>query len=177
MDCEFTVELGSDDPALAVPWHDRDGKLAFVDLKARPEAVVQLEEVQEFPELGDFLIALNSGKFATAKCDVWFDSLMDVEDEPYLAAMKCASYVDVFFAGDRKLAGFDEHERLAREAVQRIRAAEDLAARAELVIRRACFEQGEGFYWSIYAMGYGDDPASALSTWSKSLKIISNSSY
>jgi hypothetical protein len=172
MECEFTVELGGEDPTLAVPWRSPDGTIAFVDLEAHPEAITQLEEVQQFPELGDFLIALNSGPFATAKCDAWFDSLMDVDDEPYEAAMKCASYVDVFFAGDRKLAGFEEHERLARAAVNEIRRAEDLPARGEIAIRRAYFDEGQGLYWTIYAFGYGDDPAASLAAWAKSLNTL-----
>jgi hypothetical protein len=172
MDCEFTVELGPDDPTLAVPWHSPDGTVAFLDLKAHPELITQLEEVGQFPELGDFLIALNSDRFATAKCDAWFDTLMDVDDEPYGAAMKCASYVDVFFAGARKLASFADHEQEARAAVQRIRAAEDRHARAEIAIRRAFFEQGDGFYWTVYAFGYGDDQVSSLAAWSKLLQTL-----
>jgi hypothetical protein len=172
MDCEFTVELGTDDPTLAIPWRSPDANVAYVDLKAHPEAIVQLPEVQQFPELGDFLIALNSGLFATAKCDAWFDTLMDVDDDPYEAAIKCASYVDVFFSGERKPASFEQHEQLAHAAVQRIRAAEDLRARSEIAIRRAWFEEEVGFYWTIYAFGYGDDQVSSLATWSKSLQIL-----
>lgn len=172
MDCEFSVELGADDPTLAVPWRSPDGAIAYIDLKAHPDAIAQLEEVQQFPELGDFLVALNAGPFATAKCDAWFETLMDVDDEPYEAAMKCASYVDVFLTGDRQLASFQEHEQRLHAAVQRIRAAEDLRARGEIAIRRAWFAQGTGFYWTIYLFGYGEDQVSSLAEWANSLQIL-----
>ena len=179
MECEFSVELGSDDPTLAVPWRSPDGSIAYVDLRAYPDAICDLPEVHSFPELREILLALNTGESATAKCDVWFDTLMDVDDEPYQAKMKCASYVDVFFvASPLRFGGFEVHEPVARQFVQRVRKADDLQARAELVVRRVYYgedTQHAGLYWTLYATGYGADTASARQELAKALKILGNS--
>ena len=174
MDSEFSVELGADDPTLAVPWRSPDGKIAYVDLRQNPEAIEGLEEVLAFPELGELLQALNAPEsgYQTAKCDAWFDTLMDAEDEPYEASMKCASYLDVFFADNGKLAGFEEQERSGRQVVQRVRKAAELQARMELVIRRAYFGEEQGLYWTVYVFGYGEDVSSARASWSDALKVL-----
>lgn len=172
MECEFSVELGADDPTLAVPWRSPDGSVEYVDVRAHPEEIDKISEVTEFPELAEFLRTLNRGSFATAKCDAWFDTLMDVDDEPYGAAMKCASYVDVFLA-EEKLARFSSHEQRAREVVTAVRNVEDIAARAEIVVRRAWFGEEEGFYWTIYVTGYGSDVGSAREQWARGMKLVS----
>ena len=172
MDAELTVELGSDDPTLAVPWQSPDGSVEYVDLRAHPEKINELSEVREFPELGEFLRALNIGDFATAKCDAWFDTLMDVDDEPYEAKMKCASYVDLFFIGERKLASFAEHESRAREVVRRLRTGEERPSRVEITVRRAYFGDEAGFYWTIYVFGYGEDTDNARKDWGKALQAV-----
>lgn len=174
MDAEFSVELGADDPTLAVPWSTPDGVLGYVDLKLNPAAIDNLEEVQRFPELGDFLRALNAADsiYETAKCDVWIDTLLDVDDEPYEATVKCGSYVDVFFRAPRTLAPFSEHERRARDLLRRLRTAEDLRARAELTLRRAYFADEQALYWTVYLFGYGDDIENARAVWAQALKLV-----
>ena len=173
MECEFSVELGPDDPTLAVPWCSPDGTIQYLDLRANPAAIRDLPEILDFPELADFLRVLNTGDFATAKCDAWFDTQMDVDDEPYGAAIKCASYVDVYLA-NQPLTSFEEHERRARNVVKNIRNREFDNARAEIVIRRAFFSEGQGCYWTIYSTGYGNDQALARENFAKSLKIMSD---
>lgn len=174
MDAEFSVELGADDPTLAVPWNTPDGATGYVDLKVSPEAMNALEEVRDFPELAGFLRALNAcgAIYETAKCDVWLDTLMDVDDEPYEATVKCGSYVDLFFREPYKLAAFAEHERRARDLVQRLRKCDDLPARAEVIIRRAYFSDDEGLYWTVYLFGYGDDAESAQARWGCALNLL-----
>lgn len=172
MDAEFAVELGADDPTLAVPWRSPDGANEFVDLRIQPELIEQLSEVRQFPELGSFLRAVNDSRFASAKCDAWFDQLMDVNDEPYGARMKCASYVDLFFAGAEKFADFAVHESFARDAVLKLREQEELSARAEIIVRRAYFGEDEGMYWTIYVFGYGDAVDGARSSWHRALSLV-----
>jgi hypothetical protein len=174
MDAEFSVELGADDPTLAVPWSTPDGAVGYVDLTVNTSAIATLEEVQKFPELGEFLRAVNAptSDCQTAKCDAWIDTLMDVDDEPYEATVKCGSYVDVFFRGPQTLASFSEHERRARERVRRLRKSEDACARAEITVRRAYFGDDEGFYWTIYVFGYGDDISGARIAWADALKLL-----
>ena len=174
MDAEFSVELGADDPTLAVPWQSPDGAVHYVSLRDNPEEVDKLTEVREFPEIGEFLRSLNSrsSKYGTAKCDVWFDTLMDVDDEPYQATVKCVSYVDLFFAGESKLADFAAHERAARAVVQRLRVAPGLRARAEFVVRHAYFSNDQGFYWTVYVFGYGEDAIRARAAWAEALSAV-----
>jgi len=176
MECEFTVELGEDDPTLAVPWRSPDGAMEYVDLREDLSRIDELSEVKEWPELGEFLRALNAGPFATAKCDAWLETLMDVDDEPYAAEMKCASYVDVFFvAPPLQFGGFAEHEAAAKGVVERIRGAEELRARAEIVVRRVYFGEGTqepGLYWTVYVRGYGEGEETARGEWGKSLEML-----
>jgi hypothetical protein len=171
MDAELSVELGAGDPTLAVPWRSPDGVNAYVDLRTHPELIEELSEVRQFPELAEFLRAVNRSRFTSAKCDAWFDQLMDVNDEPYEAKMKCASYVDLFFADAQKLADFATHETTARNVIQNLRRLEELSARAEIIIRRAFFEEDEGLYWTIYVFGYGDSVESARSSWRRAVGL------
>jgi hypothetical protein len=174
MDAEFSVELGGDDPTLAGPWSTPDGVVGYVDLTLNPDAIDTLEEVQRFPELADLLRGMNvsTSQYQTAKCDVWFDTLLDVDDEPYEATVKCGSYIDVFFGDPQTLAPFAEHERCAWDLVQRLRNAGDLCARVEAVVRRAYFGDDEGFYWTIYVYGYGEDLSGARAAWADALKLL-----
>ena len=176
MECEFSVELGAEDPTLAVPWRSPDGSVEFVELRLFPEEIEFIPEVRRFPELREFLLALNEGVYATAKCDVWFDTLMDVDDEPYEAQMKCASYVDVFFvAPPLQFGRFEVHEPVARGVVQRIREAAGINARAELVVRRVYYgekAQEPGLYWTVYVTGYGEDMASAREQWKQGMARV-----
>jgi hypothetical protein len=172
MDTEFSVELGADDPTLAVPWRSPDGASAYVDLRTNPELIRQLTEVRQFPELGEFLRAMNRSRFTSAKCDAWFDQLMDVNDEPYEAKMKCASYVDLFLADSQERLGFATHETTARNVSQNLRKLEELPARAEIIIRRAYFEDDEGLYWTVYVFGYGDSVEGARSSWRRAISLV-----
>lgn len=176
MECEFTVELGADDPTLAVPWRSPDRTVEYVDLRIFPEDIDLIGEIKRFPELRDFLLAMNSGSYATAKCDVWFDALMDVDDEPYGAKVKCASYVDIFFvAPPLQFGGFDAHEPVVRKIVQQIRGSEELRARAEIVVRRVYYgetAQEAGLYWTLYLRAYGENQGSAREVWGRAMKLV-----
>lgn len=44
MDVDFTIELGSDDPALEVPWADPDGRLRYHNLKLHPASLGEIPE-------------------------------------------------------------------------------------------------------------------------------------
>ncbi len=172
MDAEFSVELGPDDPTLAVPWRSPDGANAYVDLRTHPELIEELSEVRQFPELVEFLRAVNRSRFTSAKCDAWFDQLMDVNDEPYEAKMKCASYVDLYFAEGQRLADFAAHETIALKVIQHLRALEELSARAEIIIRHAFFEGDTGLYWTVYVFGYGGSVESARGSWQRALGLV-----
>ena len=122
MDADFSIELGRDDPVLDFPWKDPAGKLAYVDLKRHPELMARIEEAEKFPELGEFLRAMNSARsmVETAKCDAWATTELSPEEEVHDASHKFVSYVDVVFSNiDARRSSLREslpaHERFARK--------------------------------------------------------------
>src|SRR5713226_32839 len=113
MDADFLIELGQEDPVLDFPWIDPEGKFAYIDVKRHPELMAQIEETERFPELREFLLALNSARSAveTAKCDAWATTELSAEEDTYDASLKVASYVDVVFSEIDVRLSFSLHER------------------------------------------------------------------
>lgn len=185
MDADFSIELGREDPVLDFPWRDATGKFVYRDLKRSPELLAWIEEAEQFPELGEFLRALNSERsmVETAKCDAWATTELSVEEEIYDASHKVASYVDVVFSEiDGRLSSLREslpaHEQFARKLVDLLRQTPEIPLAAEVCIRRCYFGEGggikEGFYCTLYASGYGDDGISARQNWEAGLKLMGN---
>ncbi len=185
MDADYSIELGSDDPVLDFPWKDPAGKLAYVDLKRHLESIAEIEEAKSFPELGEFLRSVNSARsvLETAKCDAWATTELSAEEEVYDASNKFASYVDVVFSTmDARLSAFRQslpaHEQFARRLVELLRRVPELPSAAEVCVRRCYFaEEGgvrEGFYYTLYVSGYGDDDAGARQNWGVALKLMGN---
>ncbi len=183
MDADFSIELGREDPALDFPWTDPAGKLAYLDLKRRPELMARIKEAEKFPELGEFLRAMNSARslVETAKCDAWATRELSAEEEIYDATHKFASYVDVVFSRiDVRLSlsrqSLSDHEQFARNLVELLRRAPQAASSAEVCVRRCYFgDEGgvrEGFYCTLYVSGYGNDDASARQNWGAGLKLM-----
>ena len=59
MDADWSVELGADDAALEFPWSSPDGSMHYVDLLRSPDWLTAIPEAKQFPELGEFLLAIN----------------------------------------------------------------------------------------------------------------------
>ena len=180
MDADFSIELGREDPVLDFPWKDPAGKLAYVDLKRRPELMAAIEEAAQFPELREFLRTLNSPRsmVETAKCDAWATSELNAEEEIYNASHKFASYVDVVFSDiDARLSLF-AHEQFARKLVALLQRAPETPSAAEVCVRRGYFAEDkgvrEGCYCTLYVSGYGNDEASARLNWGVALKLVGN---
>ena len=185
MDADFSIELGREDPALDFPWTDPAGKLAYVDLKRRPELMARIGEAEKFPELGEFLRAMNSARsmVETAKCDAWATMELSAEEEIYDATHKFASYVDVVFSKiDVRLfssrQSLSAHEQFASNLVKLLRRAPETPSSAEVCVRRCYYgEEGavrEGFYCTLYVSGYGNNLASARQSWGAGLKLMEN---
>jgi hypothetical protein len=191
MDADFSIELGNEDPVLDFPWTDPAGKLFYVDLKRCPELLAQIEEAGKFPELGEFLRTVNSARsmVETAKCDAWATTELSAEEEVYNASHKFASYVDVVFSDiDVRLSslGLDQslsvsiHEQFARKLVELLRRAPETLSTAEVCVRRCYFgidgDDGvrEGFYFTLYVSGYGNDDTGARQNWEVALKLMGN---
>lgn len=179
MDADFSIELGREDPVLDFPWKDPAGKLAYVDLKRRPELTAEIPEVKQFPELGEFLRVVNSarGALETAKCDAWATRELSAEEEVYGASNKFASYVDVVFSDVDARRSLSAHERFARKLAELLRRAPEIPSAAEICVRRCYYgeEDGvqDGFYCTLYVSGYGDD-AKARQNWGVGLKLTGN---
>ncbi len=180
MDADFSIELGREDPALDFPWKDPAGKLAYVDLKRRPELMASIEEAKQFPELGEFLRTLNSPRslVETAKCDAWAATELSPEEEIYHASHKVASYVDVVFSNIDARLSLSTHEQFVRKLVALLERAPETPSAAEVCVRRCYFaEEGgvrEGFYCTLYVNGYGNDEASARLIWEVALTLVGN---
>jgi hypothetical protein len=180
MDADFSIELGREDPVLDFPWKDPAGKLAYVDLKSHSELMAGIEEAEQFPELGEFLRALNSPRsmVETAKCDAWETSELSAEEDIYDASHKFASYVDVVFSNIDARLSLSAHEQFARKLVALLQRAPETPSAAEVCVRRCYFaeERGvrEGCYCTLYVKGYGNDEASARQNWGVGLKLVGN---
>lgn len=174
MDADFSVELGRDDPVLDFPWTDPAGRLAYVDLKRQPELIAQIEEAAKFPELGEFLRTVNSARslLESAKCDAWTTTELSAEENIYCASHKFASYVDLVFSDIDRRRSFSFHENFARRLTELLRRAPDILSSVDVCVRRCFFgDAGEGFYFTVYASGYGNDDADARKNWGVALKM------
>jgi hypothetical protein len=180
MDADFSIELGADDPVLDFPWTDPSGKLSYIDLKRHPELIASIDEAREFPELRECLRILNSptSRVETAKCDGWATTELTPEEEIYHASHKLASYVDLVFSDIDARLSFSHHQEFVKKLVELLRRAPEIASSVEACVRRCYFGEGgavrEGFYFTLYVSGYGNDEASALRNWGVGLKLVGN---
>jgi hypothetical protein len=197
MEASYSVELGADDAALELPWSDPDGLVHFIDTAADPTLVASIPELEHNPELLDFLIRANaeSSGFTSAKCDVWSTEDFEYEDVIFDASTKLGGYVDLVFTDDRRYS-FEAHESFAREFAKRVRMADDIAATAELIVRRlyetatstlvrrsydaeraAAAADRDAFYFTLYAFGFGQEEAEARGQWAHALKIVGDAMF
>ena len=178
MQADWSVELSRDDESLEFPWQDPDGRVRYCDLKRHPEMLAEIAEAQSLPGLRDFLRAVNlpAGALESAKCDAWVSSEMTAEDEEFGAASKRGSYVDLLFVDQASRFSFPACEGLARQAAQLLKAAPDIPAAAEFIVRRCWFkdEERDGFYLTFYLFGYGADEERARRQWTIGMELAAN---
>jgi hypothetical protein len=171
MQADFSIELGADDPTLIVPWEDPSGASRYYDLKLQPDLLLYIPEALRYPELGEFLSAVNSSRsiLQTAKCDLWFTTELNEEEQIYEAAGKFGGYIDLFFTTEERRTSFAYHESFARQLTALLSRAPEMPSSMEVIIRQAHFEPAErdskqfaapdprpGFYFTCYVFGYGD---------------------
>jgi len=176
---EFSVELGADDPTLSLPWSDPEGRWRYFDLRSHPEQIAGIAETRDFPAMREFLMSANapSSNLQSAKCDTWFSHEITEEEAIFGALCKFGSYVDVAFHQPAPQASFAIHEAYAQRLVELLRRAPELPASMEIIVRRAHFEAPdasvrEGFYFTIYVIGYGDDEVSARQSCGIALRLV-----
>ena len=179
MQADFSVELGADDPTLALPWVDPEQRWQYFDLRKDSRQIALIEEAKTHPELREFLVAVNSASsnLQSAKCDTWFSREITEEETVFGATCKFGSWVDVAFHQAAPQGSFPLHEAFALRLVELLKRAPELPAAAEIIIRRAHFEDGtgqvrEGFYFTIYVFGFGDDEAAATQSWGIALRLV-----
>ena len=178
MDADFSVELGSEDPVLDFPWTDASGQLAYFDLKRHPELLAQVEEARQFPELAEFLRSVNSARSVveSAKCDVWATTELTPEEEIFAKPHKFVSYVDLVFLHADRRQSFPEHAQFAKRLAALLQRAPEMFASAEVCVRRCFFVEGglarEGFYFTVYINGYGNEEAGARQNWAIGMKLV-----
>jgi hypothetical protein len=142
--------------------------------------LAQVEEGKQFPELAEFLRAINSAisVVESAKCDAWATEELSPEEEVFGASHKFASYVDLVFSRADQREPFPFHERFAKRLVELLRQTPETPSAAEVCVRRSHYaEKGEtrdGFYFTIYVSGYGDDQARARQNWEIGLKLVAH---
>jgi hypothetical protein len=204
MESSYSVELGSEDAVLELPWSDPAGQVRFVDTAADPTLVAEIPELQNNPELLDFLIRANdrSSGFTSAKCDVWSTEELEYEDVIFNASTKLGGYVDLVFTDERRYS-FEAHERFARDFTKRVRMSDDIGATSELIVRRL-YEQStaenpgeprpnakpragagrhtmrkhdDAFYFTLYTFGFGSEEAEARGNWAHALKIVADALF
>ncbi len=178
MDADFSIELGREDPVLDFPWTDPAGKLRYFDLKRQPALIEKVEEAKRFPELAQFLRRANSARSVveSAKCDVWATTELSAEEEIFNASHKFASYVDLVFSDIEHHQSLPLHEGFARSLTELLRLAPEIRAAVEICVRRCFFgdagEEPEGFYFTLYVSGYGNDESAARKNWAIGLKLV-----
>lgn len=106
---------------------------------------------------------------------------MDVEDEPFGAAVKYESYIDLVPAAEGPRYSFAEIEDLGRKLARLLQRAPEIPAAAEFVVRRCYYHPQaepasarEGFYLTFYLSGYGEDEREAQQRWSITLQLVAN---
>ena len=182
MQADFAIELGADDEVLEIPWSSPDGSVCHFDLRNRPENLSEIKEASQFPELAEFLAAVNShaSVLATVKCDVWTSKEMNPEEDVFNAQCKFGSYVDLLFADAASRFSFPAHEKFAARMTELLKRVPDIPASADFLVRRCYYHPSEpletrdGFYITAYLFGYGSEEAQARQQWGIGMKLVEN---
>jgi hypothetical protein len=180
---DYEIELGPDAPALEIPWRSPDGQTRYFDLRARPELLLEISEAASNPELARFLSLVNSPRshFQSAKCDSWLSDEISEAEEIYEAKWKFASYVDLFFSDPAAQMDLQIYRTTSSKLAQLLGKAPDISAAAEFMVRRCYFHRSDdtdlsddGFCFTFYLSGYGDDEDQARRRWAIGLELVQN---
>jgi hypothetical protein len=151
--------------------------------------------------LGEFLSRLNEERslLQSAKCDLWFTRELGEEEQVFGAEGKFGGYIDLFFSDPHARGSLPAHESFGRRLAELLARAPELASAMEIILRRAHFlpeseppgndpalgegprpgveeeqEVEDGFYFTLYVFGYGDEEQEARQRWAVSLKLVQN---
>jgi len=190
MDADWSVELGSDDAALEFPWSSPDGSQRYIDLRLHPDRINEVSEATRFPELCEFLRAINQphSLWLTAKSDVWLDHKLGHAEAIHEANLKLCSYVDLIAREEAARFSFERHEHWVKLMARELAGDDAAPVACEFIVRRCWYHTetsslragddadtpGEanpvpGFYVTFYLFGYGDDEPQARAHWAEGL--------
>ncbi len=133
MHVDSSVELGSDDPALEIPWASEDGSFCYCDIRNSPALIDSLPEAQHWLEMREFLIRVNVADFPmqTAKSDVWSTTEISPEEEIFSASWKFASYIDLLFSDHAPRFSLPAHQALMTKLCTLLQRVPDMPAAIE----------------------------------------------
>ncbi len=177
MRCEILQELEPDDPKLALPWASPvHANLGYVDLKAVPQEIAELEECRKYPPLARLLEKINAAgsPLRSVKCDAWTsDELAEDERLDFDLPFKMGSYVDAVFDPPEHNFDLVHHLRFGEE-VGRLLEGIRLEAACEIVVRRCLFQAlGKwGCASTIFLHAYGATPAAARDEWARAVEAL-----
>jgi hypothetical protein len=194
MEADWAVELAADDPVIVVPWRSLAGAkrsacfpiVQFIDLRARPHSIEEIEEARGRPALRSALERLNakdSGLW-TAKCDAWVrggDGAIDPIDpmdriDPWEmdaageeARFAAGSYIDILALDLKTRGSFAIGEGWVRRLAESLRHRELRCARTDFVLRYAEIDGVSGFGVTCFVEGCGRTPEDAEQRWAEAL--------
>jgi len=170
MRVDLSRETDPGDPVLEIPWSDPANPAnLYIDVKRRPEAVMELVECRRFPALGQFLLKVNSAAmpFRTAKCDAWVTSELDLEERiAFPKPWKVGSYVDLLVDRPDLNSQIEPYQKLGEMLAQKMKDFKALA-QIEIFIRKCLFtlEDRWGNYASVFVHAYGANAQEAETEW------------
>lgn len=183
MEADWSVEMGWDDPVIAVPWQMADSGARFVDLRDQPDLIGEIEEAIHRPSLWRVLETLNGAGSAvsTAKCGVWSRENRLAADENELdpgefdadqeeARWIAGSYIDLLPLGPAQEISFASGEHWVRELAGRSRRIPLGCGRSDFVLRRASLHGTDSLGVTWFTQGCGATAELAERQWVKHLE-------
>ena len=180
MRIDIGQETDPGDPVLEIPWADPDNPAnLYIDVKRRPEAVMELVECHRFPALGQFLLKVNAAAmpFRTAKCDAWVTSDLDLEERiAYPLPWKVGSYIDLLIDRADLNSHVEPYQKMGALLAQRLKDSQ-AHAHIEIFIRRCLFtlEDRSGYYATAFIHAYGANPQEAETEWNGVIESLGES--
>lgn len=174
MEADWEIEFGGEAPVIDACWQ------GIIDLRAAPERVRELTEVQQLPALAEALLCLNSldSPVWTSKCDVWtvesFDRF-ELDATPDRAIRATACYIDLLPRVADQWATPRQAEQICRQLCGTLRKIPMSCCRVDLIVRKAVLApETEALGITAYVAACGLSGADAVKTLGKALIALAD---